>query len=140
MSITKVKILTEEIYQTYYKQLNQTKMKIQIKKETVNEIEVSCPTPKYVRFGERLYYKFHEEGNKIITTKFDFDGSSTYPFSMQVMTDLDINIFEAKGEYHTEVSEAEYYNNLRSLLQKYGVFDFNILAEEEVPTLFTQSN
>lgn len=113
-------------------------MKIQIKKETVNEIEVNCPTPKYVRFFESWYYKFHEDGEKIIQTSFRYESASVYPFNFQVrVNEIDMDAFNVKDN-HTEIDEAEYYNNLRSLLQKYGVFDFNVLAEDEVPTLFTQ--
>lgn len=114
-------------------------MKVQIKKDVVSEIDIQCPTPKYVRFFESWYYKFHEDGENIIQTSFKYEAKSIYPFQLQVKTnEIDMDAFELK-ENHTEVSEAEYYNNLNACLQKYGVFSFDQMTESEFPTLFTQT-
>jgi hypothetical protein len=115
-------------------------MKVQIKKEVTSEVEIKCPVPKYVRYFDNWYYKFHEQGDMIIQTYYKIDLKSIYPFNVQVKTnDIDMAAFNVEDN-HFEVSEAEYYNNLRACLQKYGVFDFTPLNEDDVPTLFTQSN
>lgn len=114
-------------------------MKVQIKKDVVSEIDIKCPKPKYVRFFESWYYKFHEGGNTIIQTSFKYEPKSIFPFQLQVKTnEIDMEAFNVE-ENHTEVSEAEYYNNLNACLQKYGVFSFDQMTENEVPTLFTQT-
>ena len=114
-------------------------MKIQINKTTTETVEIKLPTPKYVRFYDTIFYKFHEEGDKIISTKFDFSelDSATYPFNLIVTTNLDLDSFNAADKTkYTVITGSEFYGKLQGLMAKYSIT--HLSAPIDAPTLFLQ--
>lgn len=109
-------------------------MKITINKTQQEVIEITCPVPRYVRFANGLYYKYHEQDGVILTTSFS-GGSPNYPFDMNVCKNLNIDMFTLKEEHAQEITEAEYYKAFWELMGKYQIANL----PNEAPTLHRQN-
>lgn len=112
-------------------------MKIQINETFKKEVEIKLPTPKYVRFYDTVFYKFHEEGDNIITTNFDYSEveTSTYPFNLLVTTNLNLETFNAEDKTkYTVITGAEFYGKLQELLAKYSIT--RLTPNFDAPTVF----
>jgi len=109
-------------------------MKITISKTQEEQIEVSCPIPKYMKYGNDLFYKFHEQDGIILTTKFS-RCTGNYPFDMNVCKNLSLDMFDMVDDIANEITEQEYYTAFWELMGKYQIANL----PDEAPTLHRQN-
>lgn len=97
-------------------------MEILISKSVEEKINIDLSIPKYVRYKNYIYWKFHFKNEKLQITVISL-GSDYNPFSISIKTDLislDTEALTLK-EGHTEITEHVFNTILQTNLEKYNI-------------------